>query len=82
LEGHGFSRAVNAANADGGATWSSETRLSSYVPGYSYIQPNGFNFPFGDYFQLSIDSAGRTNACWGEGLNYNTPGSIWYTGGR
>jgi hypothetical protein len=70
------------SSTDGGATWSSETRLSSYVPGYGYIQPNGFNFPFGDYFQMAIDSAGRTNACWGEGLNYDTPGSIWYTSGR
>lgn len=70
------------SSTDGGATWSGETRLSSYVAGYSYIQPGGFNFPFGDYFQLTIDNTGKTQACWGEGLNYNTPGSIWYTSGR
>jgi hypothetical protein len=70
------------SSTNGGATWSGETRLSSYVAGYSYIQPAGFSFPFGDYFQISIDSAGNTQACWGEGLNYDTPGSIWYTSGR
>jgi hypothetical protein len=70
------------SSTNGGATWSGETRLSSYVAGYSYIQPAGFSFPFGDYFQISIDNAGNTQACWGEGLNYDTPGSIWYTSGR
>jgi hypothetical protein len=25
---------------------------------------------------------GQTHAVWGEGLNYDSPGSIWYTNGR
>jgi hypothetical protein len=70
------------SSTNGGATWSTETRISSYVPGYSYIQPNGFSFPFGDYFELTIDNLGNTQGCWGEGLNYDTPGSIWYTRGK
>ncbi len=70
------------SSTNGGATWSAEAQLSSYVPGYSYIQPKGFAFPFGDYFELAIDSRGQTLAVWGEGLNYQTPGSIWYTSGR
>jgi len=69
-------------SSNGGATWSEESRLSSYVPGYRYIRPKGFSFPFGDYFELSIDSEGQTQAVWGEGLNFRTPGSIWYTSGR
>ena len=69
-------------SSDGGATWSAETRLSSFVAGYSYIQPNGFSFPFGDYFEIVIDDSGLTHAVWGEGLNYDGPGSIWYTRGR
>lgn len=69
-------------STDGGVTWSGETKLSSYVSGYSYIQPNGYSFPFGDYFEMVIDDQGATQAVWGEGLNYNTPGSIWYTRGR
>jgi hypothetical protein len=70
------------SSTNGGASWSGESQLSSYVGGYSYIQPQGFNFPFGDYFEMAIDNAGNTQACWGEGLNYDTPGSIWYTSGR
>ena len=59
-----------------------ETRFSAFVAGFSNIQPNGFSFPFGDYFEMAIDNLGRTQAVWGEGLNYNTPGSIWYTLGK
>ena len=70
------------SSTNGGATWSSETQLSTYVPRYSYIQRSGFSFPFGDYFEMDIDSRGQTQAVWGEGLNYDTPGSIWYSSGR
>ena len=69
-------------SSNGGATWSEESRLSSYVPGYRYIRSKGFSFPFGDYFQISIDSEEQTQAVWGEGLNFRTPGSIWYTSVR
>ena len=70
------------SSTNGGATWASEAQLSTYVPRYSYIQRSGFSFPFGDYFEMDIDSRGQTQAVWGEGLNYDTPGSIWYTNGR
>jgi len=66
-------------SVDGGATWSAETTLSTYVPGYSYIFSDGFRFPFGDYFDLTIDDLGHTQACWGEGYNWLTPGAVWYT---
>ncbi len=70
------------SSTNGGATWSGETQLSSGARGYDYILPNGFRFPFGDYFGLAIDSAGNTHAVWGEGSDYKSPGSIWYTRGR
>ncbi len=70
------------SSTDGGSTWSAEIDLSTFVPGFSYIFPDGFSFPFGDYHELDIDDRGRTHAVWGEGLNYNSPGSIWYTNGR
>jgi hypothetical protein len=70
------------SSTNGGATWSSETQLSSYIPGYRYIEPTGFKFPFGDYFEIDIDNRGDTQAVWGEGLTYESPGSIWYTRGR
>ena len=67
---------------NGGATWSDETRLSGYVPGFRYINKKGFRFPFGDYFGIAIDNREDTHAVWGEGMNYQSPGSIWYTSGR
>jgi len=70
------------SSTNGGATWSGETQLSGGVRGYDYILPSGFRFPFGDYFGLAIDSLGSTHAVWGEGKDYKSPGSIWYTRGR
>lgn len=70
------------SSTNGGASWSDESRISSYVAGYSYISLAGFSFPFGDYFQMAIDDLGRTHVVWGEGLNWNTPGSVWYARGR
>ena len=70
------------SSTNGGATWSAESRLSGAAPGYDYILPDGFRFPFGDYFGLTIDSEGATHAVWGEGRDYKSPGSIWYTHGR
>jgi len=70
------------SSTNGGATWSQETQLSSFVPGYNYIEPRGFKFPFGDYFEMDIDNHGDTQAVWGEGLTYESPGSIWYSNGR
>jgi hypothetical protein len=69
-------------STNGGATWNAETRLSGPAAGYDYILPAGFRFPFGDYFGLAIDSEGATHAVWGEGRDYKSPGSIWYTHGR
>ena len=70
------------SSTNGGATWSGESRISSYAPGYRYIRAKGFSFPFGDYFAIGIDNQGRTQAVWGEGLNFRSPGSIWYSNGR
>ena len=47
--------------------------------------PTGGHTPWhhsGRDYELDIDDQGRTHAVWGEGLNYNSPGSIWYTNGR
>lgn len=70
------------SSSNGGASWSTEVDLSSYVSGFSYIQPDGFSFPFGDYFELDIDDRGTAHVIWGEGLNWDSPGSIWYSRGR
>ena len=70
------------SSSNGGATWSDEVRVSGYVSGYRYISDEGFRFPFGDYFGIAIDSRGDTHLVWGEGLNYQSPGSIWHANGR
>ncbi len=66
-------------STNGGTTWSGETTLSTYVAGFSYIFPDGFRFPFGDYFDMAIDNHGHTQTAWGEGFNWLTPGAVWYT---
>jgi hypothetical protein len=70
------------SSSNGGATWSEEIRVSQYVPGYRYIKKDGFRFPFGDYFGLTIDNHSDAHIVWGEGLNYQSPGSIWHASGR
>jgi hypothetical protein len=70
------------SSINGGATWGEEMRISGYMPGYRYIGKEGFRFPFGDYFGLAIDNHGDTHVVWGEGLNYQSPGSIWHASGR
>jgi hypothetical protein len=70
------------SSANGGASWSDEAKLSGYVRGYRYISKKGFRFPFGDYFGIAIDNHDDTHVVWGEGMNYQSPGSIWYAGGR
>lgn len=70
------------ASTNGGATWSAESQLSGPVRGYDYILPTGFLFPFGNLFSIAIDGVGATHVVWGEGRNYQSPGSIWYVRGR
>ncbi len=70
------------SSSNGGATWTPETQLSGPVRGFDYIRPEGFRFPFGDYFSMAIDNLGSTHVVWGEGRNYKSPGTIWYTHGR
>jgi len=64
----------SAARVNGGATWSAESQLSGPVRGYDYILPEGFRFPFGDYFSIAIDNLGTTHVVWGEGRNFKSSG--------
>jgi hypothetical protein len=72
------------SSANGGGSWSAEAKLSQFVPGYAYkyaTPKDGFAEPYGDYFELDIDSAGLTQAIWGEGPSYVGPGNVWYARG-
>jgi hypothetical protein len=66
---------------DGGLSWSAETKLSAFVAGYTYklaLPADGYLQPYGDYFELDINAAGKTVAIWGEGNSYVGPGNVWY----
>lgn len=67
---------------DGGKTWSGESDISSFVPGFSYITASGFSFPFGDYYELDVDDRGNNHIIMGQGQNWDSPGAIWYTRGK
>jgi hypothetical protein len=69
-------------STNGGSTWSNEVDLSTYVSGSTYIFSDGFRFPFGDYFEMDIDDQGVNHLIFGEGINYDSPGSIWYVKGQ
>jgi hypothetical protein len=47
------------------------------VPGYSYLTADGFGLPYGDYFEMGVDSANSTQIVWGESDSYAGPGNIW-----
>jgi hypothetical protein len=69
------------SSSDGGRTWSAERQLSQFVSDYSYklaSPKDGYLEPYGDYFELDVDGAGRTHALWGEGPSYAGPGNVWY----
>jgi hypothetical protein len=70
------------SSTNGGASWSNEVDLSTFVSGFSYIFNDGFRFPFGDYYEMDIDEQGTNHLVFGEALNYDTPGSIWYSKGK
>jgi hypothetical protein len=82
VHNHSLWNTYYRSSTNGGATWSGEAKLSGPARFYDYILPTGFRFPFGDYFSIAIDSDGTTHVVWGEGRNYKSPGSIWYTHGR
>lgn len=65
-------------SSDGGSSWSSELRVSQFRKGVSYVTPDGFAFPYGDYYILDLDPRGTVHMTWGEGPNYNGPGNVLY----
>jgi hypothetical protein len=68
-----------ARSADGGATWTKAVRLSDRGYGEPYKRDAGYDFPFGDYLGLSVDSRGSDHVIWGEGAGIYYPGTTWWT---
>jgi hypothetical protein len=68
-------------STDGGATWTgASARMSAFDPTQAQSAPTGFQFPYGDYFGLDLNTCGAPMLTWGEGQNYvggpSTPGHI------
>jgi hypothetical protein len=66
---------------DGGASWSEPELLSDLDAGAPYKTPLGYDFVYGDYFEVAIDGDDVTHIIWGEGRSYIGPGGSWYTRG-
>jgi len=69
-------------STDGGKTWSADVRLSDRRSGAPYKNRDGYDWPFGDYLGLSVDSAGVNYVIWGEGAGVYVPGGTWFTKGE
>jgi hypothetical protein len=70
-----------ARSRDGGRTWSDDVRLSDRGSGAPYKNRDGYDWPFGDYLGLSVDSDGVNHVIWGEGAGVYVPGGTWFTRG-
>jgi len=64
-------------SSDGGENFSSTVQISSFVPGYPYLHPNGFGSPYGDYFSMVVDQNNQTQMVFGEAPSYQGPGNQW-----
>ncbi len=67
---------------NGGINWSTATRVSDLGSGAPYKNPDGYAFPYGDYFEIAVDSSGATHIIWGEGTSFTGPGGTWYSRGQ
>jgi hypothetical protein len=65
-------------SGDGGRAFGATKRVSSYVPGYSYLTRAGFGLPYGDYWSMAVGRDGEVDLAFGEGPNYAGPGNIWF----
>ena len=66
---------------NGGATWGTEVRLSNLGTGAPYKTAAGYAFPYGDYLDMDVSSAGTSLVIWGEGTSYAGPGGTWFARG-
>lgn len=65
------------SSANSGGSWSAESTVSNFVPGYSYLTSTGYTFPYGDQFRMAIDSSGKIHMVWGETTAYTSIGNSW-----
>ena len=70
------------STANGGTSWSAAQRLSNVASGPPYKSAAGHRFPYGDYLEIAVDSAGVSQAIWAEGASFTGPGGTWYSRGQ
>ena len=63
---------------DRGAMRSGSPNRGAIAP---YKHRAGYDFPFGDYLDLAVDSRGVNHVIWGEGSAVYVPGGTWWTRG-
>jgi hypothetical protein len=67
------------STTNGGATWGTPVRLSDLGTGAPYKTAAGHRFPYGDYLEIAVDAAGKSQVIWAEGTSFTGPGGTWYT---
>ena len=55
------------------STWAQPVRLSDATRGAPYKNANGYTFPYGDYFDLDVNTPGTNVVIWGEGPTTSGP---------
>jgi hypothetical protein len=69
------------STTNSGGTWGLTVRLSNLGSGAPYKTANGFAFPYGDYFSMTVNASGKAYVIWGEGPSYAGPGGTWSAAG-
>jgi len=65
-------------STNGGVSFGTNQQISTYDPTRAESKPNGFVFPYGDYFGLDVNTCGLPELVWGEGPSYAGPGHTLY----
>ncbi|HEY0390014.1 MAG TPA: sialidase family protein [Gaiellales bacterium] len=67
------------SSQNGGRSWSSPVEIDDAPAGATgYVNARGFDEIYGDYGEMSVTSAGKSIAVWGEGFSYLGPGGTWF----
>jgi hypothetical protein len=61
-----------------GHDFTSDAQISNLGGGAGYKHPAGYQFSYGDYFDIAINNADQAFSAWGEGYSYAGPGGTWY----
>lgn len=63
---------------DAGLHFTEAVQISNMPGGAKYKHPAGYQFNYGDYFDIVINNVGEAFVVWGESVNYWGPGNTWW----